>query len=82
MVADFTKKSGALFLFFDNYPFFLGTNLLLKEYLFKKGQVNFEIKGNYNNKEPEDRFIYEEGTNNIRNGFFSLTFSSTSRESQ
>ena len=28
------------------------------------------MKGSYNNKEPERRFIYEEGTKDIINGFF------------
>ena len=70
MVADFNKKGGALFLFCDNYPYVLEANLLLKEYLFEKGKINFEMKGNYNNKDPEGRFIYEEGTKDVVNGFF------------
>ena len=74
MVADFNKKGGALFLFCDNYPYVLETNLLLKEYIqFENGQkVNFEMNGFYNNKElkKEDRFIYEEGTKEVKNGVF------------
>jgi len=70
MVADFNKKGGALFLFSDNYPFVLETNLLLKEYLFKEGEINFEMKGSYNNKDPKGRFIFEEGTKDVKNGYF------------
>jgi hypothetical protein len=71
MVADFNKKGGALFLFCDNYPFVLEANLLLKEYIkFKEGKINFEMKGSYNNENPEGRFIFEKGTKNTVNGYF------------
>ena len=71
MVADFNKNGGALFLFCDNYPFVLEANLLLKEYIqFKGEKINFEMKGNYNNENPEERFIYEKEDNNSKNGFF------------
>ena len=72
MVADFNKKGGALFLFSDNYPYVLETNLLLKEYIqFEDGQkINFEMKGSYNNEIEANRFIFEEGTKGIKNGFF------------
>ena len=70
MVADFNKKGGALFLFSDNYPFVLETNLLLKEYIFKEGEINFEMKGSYNNEDPKGRFIFEEGTKDVKNGYF------------
>ena len=73
MVADFNKKGGALFLFSDNYPYVLETNLLLKEYIhFEDDQkINFEMKGSYNNEIEKNRFIFEEGTKDIKNGFFS-----------
>ena len=73
MVADFNKKGGALFLFCDNYPYVLEANLLLKDYIKleeKEGKINFEMKGSYNNKNPEKRFIYEKGTRNIGYGYF------------
>ena len=71
MVADFNKNGGALFLFSDNYPFVLETNLLLKEYIqFKEGKINFEMKGNYNNEDPVKRFIFKKGTKNTINGYF------------
>ena len=72
MVADFNKKGGALFLFCDNYPFVLEANLLLKEYIqFDEGKINFEMKGNYNNKVEQNRFIYEKDSKEINgNGFF------------
>ena len=71
IVAEFNKKGGALFLFCDNYPFVLETNLLLKQYLeFEEGKVNFEMKGNYNNDNPEERFIYVKGKQKNKNGYF------------
>ena len=72
MVADFNKKGGALFLFCDNYPFVLEANLLLKEYIkFEEGNVNFEMKGSYNNNNEQNRFIYEKGSEKMNgNGFF------------
>ena len=71
MVADFNKKGGSLFLFCDNYPFVLEANLLLKEYIkFEEGEINFEMKGSYNNKDPEGRFIFVKGTKNVKNGYF------------
>lgn len=71
MVVDFNKKGGALFLFCGNYPFVLKVNLLLKEYIqFKGEKINFKMKGNYNNENPEERFIYEKEDNYSKNGFF------------
>ena len=71
MVADYNKKGGALFLFCDNYPFVLEANLLLKEYIqFDEGKINFEMKGNYNNENIDEKYIYEKGEKNTMNGFF------------
>ena len=71
VVADFNKKGGALFLFCDNYPFVLEANLLLKQYIkFEEGKINFEMKGSYNNEDPEERFIYVKGAQKAKNGFF------------
>ena len=28
------------------------------------------MKGNYNNKNPEERFIFVKGTKNVTNGYF------------
>ena len=71
VVADYNKNGGALFLFCDNYPFVLEANLLLKKYIkFEEGKINFEMKGSYNNENPKERFIYVEGTQKAKNGFF------------
>ena len=71
MVSDFNKKGGALLLFCDNYPFVLEANLLLKEYIkFEEGEINFEMKGSYNNENEEGKFIYVKGTKGIKNGYF------------
>ena len=71
MVADFNKNGGSLFLFCDNYPYVLETNLLLNTFIqFEEGKINFEMKGNYNNKNPEERFIFVKGTKNVKNGYF------------
>ena len=71
MVADFNSKGGALFLFCDNYPYVLEANLLLKEYIkFDEGKINFEMKGSYNNENPDERFIYQKGTKDIKYGYF------------
>ena len=71
MVKDFNKKGGSLFLFCDNYPFVLETNLLLKEYIqFEEGKINFEMKGSYNNDDPQGRFIFVKGTKDVKNGYF------------
>ena len=71
IVSEYNKNGGALFLFCDNYPYVLEANLLLKEYLkLEEGNVNFQMKGNYNNKNPLERFIYVEGSQKSENGFF------------
>ena len=71
VVAEFNEKGGALLLFCDNHPFTLEANLLLKEYIkFEEGNINFEMKGCYNNEKPEERFIYEKDTQSSKNGFF------------
>ena len=71
MVANFNKNGGALFLFCDNYPYVLEANLLLKEYIqFEEGNINFEMKGSYNNENPKERYIFVKGTKNVINGYF------------
>ena len=71
IVSEYNKNGGALFLFCDNYPYVLEANLLLTEYLkLEEGKVNFQMKGNYNNKNPLERFIYVEGSQKSENGFF------------
>lgn len=71
ILAEYNKNGGALFLFCDNYPFVLEANLLLKEYIkFEEGNINFEMKGSYNNKNPKERYIYEKGSQKNKNGYF------------
>ena len=71
IVSEYNKNGGALLLFCDNYPFVLEANLLLKEYIkFEEGNINFEMKGSYNNPNPEERFVYVEGEQKNKNGFF------------
>ena len=48
----------------------LKANLLLKEYLLDKSQINFEMKGSYNNEKEEGRFIYEIGIKDVKNNYF------------
>ena len=70
-MAQYNENGGALFLFCDNYPFVLEANLLLTEYIkFEEGKVNFEMKGSYNNKNPQERYIFEKGSQKNKNGFF------------
>ena len=74
VVSEYNKNGGALFLFCDNYPYVLEANLLLTEYLkLEEGKVNFQMKGNYNNTNPLDRFIYVKGTQKNEYGFFTPT---------
>ena len=71
IVSEFNKNGGALFLFCDNEPFVLEANLLLNEYLkLEEGKINFNMKGNYNNKNEKDRFIFEKGIQKSKNGYF------------
>lgn len=42
----------------------------MKEYLFEKSQINFGMKGSYNNEKEEGKFIYEEGTKDVKNNYF------------
>ncbi len=71
IVSEYNKNGGALFLFCDNEPFVLEVNLLLNEYLkLEEGKINFNMKGNYNNKNEKDRFIFEKGTQKSKNGYF------------
>ena len=71
IVSEYNKNGGALFLFCDNEPFVLEANLLLNEYLkLEEGKINFNMKGNYNNKNEKDRFIFEKGIQKSQNGYF------------
>ena len=70
LISEFNKNGGALFLFCDNYPFVLESNLLLKKYLQFEEGINFEMKGSYNNNNPEERFIYVKGKQKSKNGYF------------
>ena len=71
IIAEYNKKGGALFLFCDNYPYVLEVNLLLTKYIkFEEGKINFEMKGNYNNKNPDERFIYVKGSQKSEYGYF------------
>ena len=73
-IAEYNQKGGALFLFCDNFPFVLETNLLLTKYLdfkkYEKVDVNFEMKGNYIRNKNSDGIIYRMNENEKLNAKF------------
>ncbi|KAG4092785.1 hypothetical protein H8356DRAFT_1049181 [Neocallimastix lanati (nom. inval.)] len=78
-ITEFNNNGGGLLLFSDNEPFTLETNILLLEYLkFEDEYGNtirpkFSMKGNYNQPDPDKKYIVSLNPNNVdenKNGKF------------
>ena len=73
-ISTFNKNGGGLFLFCDNEPFTFEANLLLTEYLqfegVENGKAKFVMKGSYNEKNIEKKFIVVNNSSEIKPGTF------------